>query len=447
MIDLLIKNVSILTMDRKRTFLRQGCLAVDSGRIIALGTSLSYSAQKTIDGTGKLALPGLINTHMHECLMRGICEDLPLMEWLEKICFPLDSAFSSQDMRASAFLNQLEMIKGGVTTFNDIYRYPEEGARVAELSGLRAIFSPQIIEQPSGAGETVDGAEEMIESWNKKAEGRISIWFGPHAIYTCSSQTLKKIRRLADRYGVGIHIHLAETRAEVESSYQKSGLSPVQYLDRLDFLDSRVLAAHCVHLSAEDMATLKERNVAVAYNPSSNMKLASGVAPISELLKMGIRVGLGTDSNLSNNNLDMFEEMRMGTMLQKLHLADASALPCYEVLEMATREGARALGMEEDIGSLEVGKKADIILINLESPHLWPLFLNSPSNLVEHVVYSANASDVYTTIVDGRTLMEERKVLTLSEREIFPLVQEAAYRLYRKAKIKKPMGGRLPVTR
>jgi 5-methylthioadenosine/S-adenosylhomocysteine deaminase len=355
------------------------------------------------------------------------------MRWLDEICFPKDRAYIPEHMYSAALLNQLEMIRSGITTFIDIFRFPAEAAKVAQRSGLRAIFSPQIIESVPGAGETIEDSEAFVAEWHGQAGGRIQAWFGPHAPFTVSGEGFVHIARLAEHYDVGIHTHLAETASEVEELRTTRGLSPVKYLDSLNVLGPRCLAAHCVWLEEDDIRTLVDRDVAVAYNPSSNVKLASGVAPIPELLAVGLRVGLGTDSNLSNNNLDMFEEMRLGAAIQKLHRQDAAAMPCDLMLRMATMGGARALGLDNKVGSLEPGKKADIILVDLMAPHLWPIFRGPRTNAVEQLVYSANAADVRTTIVDGQLLMEDRQVKTLDSQEVFEAAQEAATDLAQRA--------------
>ncbi len=257
--------------------------------------------------------------------------------------------------------------------------------------------------------------------------------FGPHAPFTVSSEGFRRIARLAERYDVGIHTHLSETAAEVDTVRAEHGLNPVEYLDSLGILSPQLLAAHCVWLTDDEIHLLAERDVGVAYNPSSNIKLASGVAPVPELLAAGIRVGLGTDSNLSNNNLDMFEEMRVGATIQKLHHSDSAAMPCRQMLHLATMGSARALGLAGEIGSLEPGKKADLIILDLKAPHLWPVLRGAQGNVIEHLVYSANAADVRTTIVDGQVLMEDKQVRTLDPEEVFATSQEAALSLVKRA--------------
>ena len=432
-VDLVVKNGLVVMVDAQDTVLERANVAVQGNRILAIGSDLPYEGRVVIDARGKAVLPGFVDAHMHETLLRGFCEDLPLMEWLEKICFPKDRAERPEHVHAAALMNQLEMIRAGITTFIDIFRYPMEAAPIAEQSGLRAIFSPQIIESPEGAGETLDSSTRFIEAWQNRMPGRIYTWYGPHAPYSVSADLYREIRARATHYGVGIHTHLAETRSEVEQCQARYGVTPVRWLADLGVLGPDVLAAHCVHLSDDDIRILKEHDVAVAHNPVSNAKLASGTAPILKLMAAGIRVGLGTDSNLSNNRLDMFADMKAAAVLQKLAQGDASALPATLALRLATIESARCLGLADEIGSLEVGKKADLILVDLEPPHLWPLLTGAEGNVVAQLVYAANAADVVTTIVDGRILMLDRQVRTLDEHAARDVVAAAARDLVERA--------------
>jgi 5-methylthioadenosine/S-adenosylhomocysteine deaminase len=431
--DLIIRNGYVITMDPQGARHRPGDVAVQDGAITAIGPQLPLHGELEIDAQGNAVLPGLIDCHMHETLMRGLCEDLPLMRWLKEICFPKDRAERPEHVQAAAYMNQLEMIRGGVTTFIDIFRFPNEAAAVAEQSGLRAIFSPQVIDQPAGAGETLESSIAFIEAWKDRLPGRIFTWFGPHAPYSVSADTFRRMRDLAERFDIGIHTHLCETRDEVSQFLERFGKTPVEYLNDLGLLSPRMLVAHAVHLSDADIHLLAEHDVAVVYNPSSNMKLASGVARVPELIAAGVRVGLGTDSNLSNNNLDMFEEMRLGALLQKVWRNDAEALPCELVLRLATSRAAECLGLAERIGSLEIGKRADLILVDLHPPHMWPIIPEPRSNVIEQLVYSASASDVLTTIVDGKVLMRDRQVVTLDESKAERMVHEAALDLMRLA--------------
>jgi 5-methylthioadenosine/S-adenosylhomocysteine deaminase len=433
LVDLVIRNGYVITMDARGTRYKLADIAIQQGGIVSLGPSLDVLGKDEIDAKGNAVLPGLIDCHMHETLLRGLCEDLPLMQWLNDICFPKDHAERPEHIQAAAYMNQLEMIRGGITTFIDIFRFPFEAAAVAEQSGLRAIFSPQVIDDPVGVGETLEDNITFIRDWHDRVPGRIFTWFGPHAIYSCTSQTLKTMRDLSEQYDVGIHIHLAETKDEVDLCLKQYGKTPVEYLHDLGLLSNRLLAAHAIHLTDGDIQLLAEHDVAASYNPSSNMKLADGVAKVPELMAAGVRLGLGTDSNLSNNNLDMFEEMRIGAMLQKLWRNAPESMPCEQLLRLATNRAADCLGLGQQIGSLEVGKRADIIVVNLHAPHMWPILPEPHSNVLEQLVYSANAGDVLTTIVDGRILMHDRNVLTLDEGPVEQIVNRAAQDLVQSA--------------
>ncbi len=431
-VDLLIRHGLVVTGDDQDHTWEDADIAVRGSEIVAIGRNLDYPAQTDIDASGQAVLPGWVNAHSHETLTRGICEDLPLNRWLEEICFPLDRSYSPEAIRAAALMSQLEMIRGGVTTFVDIYRYPSAAAEVAEVSGLRGVFVPQIISDPPLVGETIESAEAFVASW-KGRNPRIIPGFGPHAPYSCPPEAYRRLAELAEHYDVPLHTHLAETRWEVEVIRERYGCSPTEYLDRAGALSPRLSVAHGVQLTPDEICLLAARGVAVVYNPTSNMKLASGAAPVAELLAAGVTVGLGTDSNLSNNNLDMFEEMRLAALLQKHSRVDATALPCHTIWQMATRGSAQALGLWQAIGSLEVGKQADIILVDLDQPHLWPLIRGKYSNLIEHLVYSANAADVTYTIVAGQVLMAKRRVLTLDVAEARRAVQDATSQLLKRA--------------
>lgn len=431
-LDLLIRRGLVVTGDDQNRILPGADIAVRDGQIVAIGHNLTQPAAAVINASRHAVLPGLVDAHMHETLTRGICEDLPLNRWLEEICFPLDRSYTPEAIRAAALMSQIEMIRGGITTFVDIYRHPAAAAEVAEASGLRAVFVPQIITDPPLVGETIESAEAFVSAWKGRSP-LITPGFGPHAPYSCPPEAYRRLAELAESYDVPLHTHLAETRWEVEVVRERYGCSPAEYLDRAGVLSPRLSVAHGVQLTPEEIRLLAGRGVAVVYNPTSNMKLASGAAPVAELLEAGVKVGLGTDSNLSNNNLDMFEEMRLGTLLQKFNRSDATAMPCQTMWQMATRGSAQALGMQQQIGSLEAGKQADIILVDLDQPHLWPLIQGKYSNLIEHLVYSASAADVTHTIVAGKVLMADRQVLTLDIAEVRQAVEEATQHLLQRA--------------
>ncbi len=433
--DLIIRNGRVITMDPQGRRYSSADIAVQDGLISAIGPSLTGTGKQEINANGNAVLPGLVNGHTHMTLLRGVGDDLPLMRWLYEVMFPKDAEIRPEHIHASALMNQLELIRGGVTTFLDIFRYPSQSAAVALDSGLRAVFTPQIIDEPSGAGETLESNLAFIEEWQHRQPNRIYTWFGPHAPYSNHPETYQKIAQLAEAYDVGFHTHICETEDEVRQIREKYGKSPVFLLEEIGALSPRLSVAHGVHLDPDDIQLLAERGVGVIHNPTSNMKLASGVAPVPDLMAAGVKVGLGTDSNLSNNNLDMFEEMRLAAFLHKLTRKDPSILPCEQVLCMATMGSAACLGMDDQIGSLEMGKKADIIIVDLHQPHLYPLFPEPNTNIIEQLVYSASAADVITTIVEGKVLMHQRQVLTLDEENVEQTVLEAAQDLVARANI------------
>jgi 5-methylthioadenosine/S-adenosylhomocysteine deaminase len=424
-VDLLIKGGWVVTLDAERRILDGADVAVVGDQVVAVGHDLKCHAKTVIQAQDCAVLPGFVDAHMHETLTRGVCEDLPLDRWLDEICFPLDRTHRHEYIRAAALMSQIEMIQAGITTFLDIYRFPAAAAEITEKSGLRGIIAPQIILDPAGVGETIESAEEFVINW-KGRNPRVIPAFGPHAPYSLKPEDFQRVSELAEKHDVLMHTHLCETQWEVDVIRQQHACSPAEYLDRAGALNSRMSVAHGVKLTGADIELLSDRSVSLAYNPCSNMKLASGVAPIPEAMEAGVVVGLGTDSNLSNNNLDMFEEMRVGAMLQKLNRSDATVMPCSMMLEMATLGSAEVFGLENTIGSIEAGKKADLILVNLNQAHLWPLIREGRRmNLIEQLVYAANAGDVSHTIASGKLLMSDRKVLTLDVDETRRVVQAA----------------------
>ncbi len=431
-VDLLIRNGLIVTQDLEHHIIFNGDIAVKDGQIFAMGQNLPYQSKIQIDGARKAVLPGLVDSHMHETLTRGVCEDLPLNRWLDEICFPLDRSHTYETIYAAALMNQLEMIRGGITTFIDIYRFPGACAEVAMRSGLRGIFVPQIMISPSDVGESIESAERFVSEWKGRSR-LITPGFGPHAPYSLPPEGYSRIGTLAEKYDVPIHTHLSETLWEVELIREQYNCTATEMLLRAGVLSPRLSVAHGVHLTDQDVRLLVEHGVGLAYNPSSNMKMAAGIARIPDFLSAGLKVGLGTDSNLSNNNLDMFEEMRIGAFLQKLARNDATIMPVQTMLDMATRHSASVLNMDKLVGSLEIGKQADIILIDLDQPHLWPIVEGKHQNVEEQIVYAASAGDVSHTIVAGRILMSDRKVLTLDKEEAFLRVQEQTTFLLKKA--------------
>ncbi|HLI25193.1 MAG TPA: amidohydrolase, partial [Acidimicrobiales bacterium] len=375
-------------------------------------------------------VPGLVNAHMHETLDRGVFEDVAFERWLYDFAFPKDRAYQARHQRAAALLNQLEMIRGGTTTFIDIFRHPGVSAEIALQSGLRATFSPQVIESPDGVGESFEANLAFVESWRDRQPDRIRAWFGPHSLYSCSPATYRAMAEAARRLGVGIHTHLAESRYEVETITRRQRVSPAVLLDRLVGEVPHLVAAHAVHMSDDDLALASARKWSVAHCPSSNMKLGNGTARVPDMMAAGITVGLGTDSNMTNNNLDMWEEMRQAALVQKLEHRDPAVLPARQALAMATRGSATALGWGDEIGAVEVGRLADLAVVDLAHCHLWPAFA---SNLEAQLVYSASAADVRTTIVAGNVLMEDYAVLSVDPAMVEEVVHREARHLLEKA--------------
>ncbi|MDI6820394.1 MAG: amidohydrolase family protein [Candidatus Hodarchaeaceae archaeon] len=425
MADILLRDGYIITMDAQRRVFKLGSVAIEGDRISAVGKEVRERADVVIDASGKAVLPGTINAHTHlsMTLLRGVADDMPLMEWLENKIWPIERNLKGQDCYAGAMLGCLEMIKSGTTCFADQYFFMKDVANAVEEAGIRGVLSYGIIERddPERRKSELQAGEKLVKECHGTANGRILTMFGPHASYTCSPECLMQVKELAKKYKVGIHTHISESQDEVERVTKKYGRRPVEHLDAIGFLGPEVLAAHCVWLTEQEISILRERGVKPVHSPVSNMKTASGVAPVPEMLAAGIPVALGTDGAASNNALDMFNEMKFAALLNKVHKLDPTAVPAQAVLEMATINGAIALGLQDEIGSLEVGKKADVLLVDLKKPHFVPLY-----NVVSHLVYNAVGSDVDTVIVDGEVVMREREVLTVDEDKVLEEAQKAS---------------------
>jgi 5-methylthioadenosine/S-adenosylhomocysteine deaminase len=421
-VDLIVRNAVVVTMDGAARVLPGGAVAVGGGRIIAVDRSdvitERYTARETIDAGGHIVLPGLINTHTHApmVLYRGLADDLALMEWLEKYIFPAEAkTVSPAFVRAGTRLAALEMIQSGTTTYADMYYFEEEIGRVTRDAGLRGVLGQTIIRFPVADAKTPQAGLARTEAFLKEFAGDelITPAIAPHAMYTLDRGTLEAARRMADTYQAPVLIHLAETEDEARTSQKTHGMSPTRYLESIGFWGPRSLAAHGVWLDDADIRLLASRGVAVSHNPESNMKLASGTAKVPAMRHAGIPVGLGTDGAASNNDLDMFEAMRQAAFLHKLTTGDPRALPASAALAMATIEGARALRMDDRIGSLEPGKRADLIIVSTSGARQTPMY-----DPVSHLVYVARGDDVRTTIVNGRVIMRDRKVLTMNEADV-----------------------------
>jgi len=416
-VSLLVTGGTVVTVDGARRVIANGAVAIDGTDIVAVDTAEAIAKQfrgtDTIDATGQLVLPGLINTHTHAAmtLYRGLADDLALTDWLNKYIFPAEAkTVSPEFVSVGTRLAALEMIESGTTTFADMYYFEEEVARETKAAGLRGVLGQTIIQFPVADAKTPAEALARAEAFIRrfKDDPLITPAVAPHAMYTLDGPTLKAARELSRQYGVPTLIHLAETRDEIQTAQERFALSPTAYLDSLGFWGPGVLAAHGVWVSEAEIALLRQRGVGVSHNPESNMKLASGVAPVTGYLRAGVAIGLGTDGAASNNDLDMFEAMRVASLLHKLQTSDPRAVGAGTALEMATMGGARALGMDRLIGSLERGKRADVIVVETRSARQTPMY--DPVSLL---VYTTRGDDVRHTIVNGRVLMRDRKVLTL----------------------------------
>ena len=370
-----------------------------------------------IDASGKVVMPGLINTHTHVAmaLLRGISDDVPLMEWLEQHIWPIEGKMGYQEVYDGARLGILEMLMGGTTTFVDMYPYEEAIAEAAESAGIRAVVSPC----------PMDFRMEHFENDWRQVKKRFSgsrlvtMWMGPHAVYTLSGEHLQRSISLSKELGIGSHVHLAETQTEQDNCMAQHGMSPTEYLEKEGLFSTKTLAAHCVVMSDHDIEILARHGVSVAHNPQSNMKLASGIAPVKKMLDAGINVAIGTDGASSNNDLDMWEEMRTASLLQKVSTMDPCAIPAYTALQMATVNGAKAIGCEGKLGVLAADAFADILLVDIEKTHLYP-----HTNLISELVYSTHASDVDTVIVNGKIVVKNRKCLSMNAAEVCATAQK-----------------------
>ena len=415
--DIVIYGATLITANASSDVISNALLCIRGNRLVRVETRPAHGplppAAKTIDARGMIAMPGLINAHTHTpmTLFRGLADDQPLQQWLEKHIFPAESRHINPDsVEIGAGLACAEMILSGTTTVCDGYFLEDHVASVFQQSGMRAVLGQGVIDQPAPgvpeADDNIAAAERFVARWHDKSPLLQPSIFC-HAPYSCSPTTLRAAKHAADKAGVCFQIHVAETREEAKRLGDGRS-SPVAVLDRLGLLDANTLLAHCVWLSAEDIEIIAKRGAAVAHCPESNMKLASGVAPVSELLAAGVSVGLGTDGCASNNNLDMLQEMDTAAKLHKVHRWDPTAMDASTALYLATAGGAAAVGLNREVGTLEIGKKADLILIDSRQPHLRPLH-----HPVSQVVYSAKGSDVHTAIIDGRVVMENRRLLTL----------------------------------
>lgn len=418
-IDLVVEGKYVLTMDEEMTVIPDGAVAVDGGMIVALGPvaeiNARYAATEHLQGANRVVMPGLVNGHSHAAmtLLRGVADDLELMTWLNDYIFPAEVEFvDAEFVRIGTELACWEMIRGGTTTFVDMYYYPDVIAEVVDDCGMRALVSTTVIGQrsPDGEGATDDLRKglEYVERW-KGSNSRITPIFGPHANYTLDEEQLRATREAANEAGVPISIHLSESPYEVDYSRKTYGTTSIVFFESIGFFDgTKTIGAHVVWPTEDEIKILAERNVGVIHNPTSNMKIASGISPVTAMLRAGVLVGLGTDGAASNNDLDMWEEMRLAAFLQKVDRMDPTVLPASSVLRMATSGGAAAIGLGDTVGSLAPGMRADLIQVSFEDVHFVPTY-----DVISHLVYVADEQDVASTVVDGRVLMRDGEMLTI----------------------------------
>lgn len=420
----LIKDAAVVRPDGTTA---QASIAVDGTRIAAVGAvPEGFAADEIIDGKDMLAVPGFVNAHTHASmtLLRSYADDMELMEWLNNHIWPVEAKMVSDDIYWGAALAAVEMIKSGTTTFADMYGpFMERVADVVAQSGMRGVLSRGIIGVAPDGEKKIEENVTLYKDYHGAADGRITVMFGPHAPYTCPPDFLKKVARAAQQLGAEVHIHMNETRAEIAQIEKQYGKRPFAYVEETGLFESGTLAAHCVHLDDEEIAIMKKHHIRVAHNPGSNMKLASGTAPVPRLREEGICVALGTDGASSNNNLDMLEEINLAAMLHKVSTLDPLAVPARTALKMGTEYGAKAVGLT-GVGKLEAGYKADITLFDMAGAAWYPR-----NDLASQLVYSAHADSASTVLVDGRVLMEDGELLTLDKERIFYEAQKCAERL------------------
>ena len=428
-VDLLITGGTIVTMNASSDIIEDGEIAVRGDSIVAIGKMPLFPkgviAKQRIDARGKLILPGLINGHTHAAmtLFRGLADDVPLDVWLTKYIFPAEAKNVNQDfVRWGTRLGALEMIRGGITTFADMYYFEDAVAEETKAAGMRGVLGETWIDFPAPDNSSEDAVAAYTEKFLQRWQGDplIHAAVAPHSIYTDSEKTLQDAAALARRYHAPILIHVAETKKELEDSREKNGRTPVGYLENIGVLGPDVTAAHCIWVNDVDEKILAAHGVGCVHNPSSNMMLASGVAPVPEMRAAGVAVGLGTDGPAgSNNDLDLMEEMDLAAKLQKISKMDPQALDAKTALAMATIDGARALHLDKEIGSLEVGKKADLIVLSLNEPNAVPMY-----NVYSQIVYALKASDVETVVIGGRIVMRDGRVLTINQPEVLAKARE-----------------------
>ena len=420
---ILIKNVEIISEENNEVF----NIGIQNQVISYIGKEIpnGYDNASVIEGKDFIAVPGMVNTHTHAAmtLLRSYADDMILMDWLQNKIWPAEANLTGDDVYWGTKLAIIEMLKSGTTTFADMYFFMDRVAEAVQETGIRASLSRGMIGVVPDANEKIQESIDLYNNWHGQADGRISVMFGPHAPYTCPVNYLKRIIDEAGKLGAEIHMHLSETAYEVEECEREHGMTPIALMNNIGLFDLGALAAHCVHVTPADIEIMAAKNVRVAHNPQSNLKLASGIAPVPEMLAAGLIVGLGTDGTSSNNNLDMLEEARLTAMLHKNNQSDPLVIPAKQALNLATKQGALALGLT-DVGEVKVGQKADLVLYDMNKPYWYPRH-----DRTSLFVYAANASDADTVIVNGKILMEHGNLLTIDEEKVYAEANKCGLRL------------------
>ena len=437
-VDTLFTNAHVLTMDGQMNQYNPGAVAVSGDSIVAVGfeneINKEYSGSETIDCKGKVLMPGMVNAHTHVpmTLLRGIADDLRLDVWLQGYLWPVEREFVSPEfVRLGTSIACAELIRSGVTTFNDMYFYEDDVATATAQSGMRGVCGQSILKFPTPDAASYEDAMEKARDYIKKWKGHPLIVpsIAPHAPYTTTADILRETAELAQEFDIPLHIHLAETSFEVDNMRNENGMPVIPYVKKQGLFEAKVIAAHCVHIDAGEIRTLHHAGAGVSHNPSSNLKLASGFAPVTKMLELGLNVGIGTDGPASNNDLDMFEEVRLAAFVAKAVTNDPTSLPASQALLMATRLGAQALHIGHLTGSVETGKRADLILVDISPLHNSPSFRRAADNAYAQIVYASKSTDVSDVMVNGKWIMRERKLLTVNEEELLAQAADIAKKI------------------
>ena len=418
--SLLIKNISYLDIEKEK-IIDHADIFIEANKIKKIGENLEVQADEVFNGENKLLTPGFVNAHTHLGMsyFRNYADDLALMDWLENEIWPIEAKLNAEDIYWSSMLSIIENIKSGVTSFCDMYYEMDRVGDAAIESGIRGVLTRGMTDVDGKGEEKLEEFDQLYKNYQNKCGGRIKVVPAPHAIYTCSGEFLREIaKRSVERYDSLIHIHLSETLTEVENSKKEYGMTPIEYVNSLGLLDSQIIAAHCVHITDEEIELVKDKKFYPVYNPSSNLKLASGFTPVDKMLKNNIKLAMGTDGDSSNNNQDFVEEMHIGGIVNKAVTMNEKAVPAIEILKMATVNGAEALGFEK-LGLIKENYLADLAIFDLESNSFTPR-----NNLISALVYSANSADVESVICDGKFIMRDRKILNVDEEKVRHIVKK-----------------------